>query len=158
MIKSYLSEFDKLVPDEWSLPASSERILIIRLTETPYDVISVIKNHIYFTAPCNWSITIVFDLEHTDMSLLKDIASRYKNINMVMGSKDTPITDLELPEKAYKIYSDSKSFIVKMYDERSFYFLNETSHINDKILFNLLTESMNDIRSTVISSLAQTSS
>ena len=157
MNKAYLDEFNRLVPNEWVLPASKERILIIRLIETPYDVISVIKNHIFFTTQHNWSITIVFDLEHTDMSLLKDIASRYKNINLVIGSKDTPITDLELPENSAKIYSDTKSFIVKMYDERSPYFINDTSHISDKNLFKLLNESIDDIRSSILSALSQTS-
>jgi hypothetical protein len=156
MIKSYLSEFNKLVPDEWSLPASREKILIIRLTESPYDLISIIKNHIFFTTPCNWSITIVFDLDQTDMSLLKDIAYRYKNVSLVVGSKDTSLAELDLPPESVKIYSDSKSFVVRMYDERSPYIITEQSRINDKNLFKILTESISDIRSTVISSLSKT--
>lgn len=156
MIKTYLEEFNKLVPDAWELSNTQERVLIIRMNETPYDVISVIKNHIFFTAPHNWSVTIVFDIEQTDIAILKDIASKYKNINLVFGSKDTPITEIKLPENSLKIYSDTKSFIVKMYDERSPYFVNDTTHIDEKRLFNLLKQSIDDIRSTILSSLSQT--
>jgi hypothetical protein len=156
MIKTYLQEFNKLVPDTWELSKSEERILIIRLTESPYDTMSIIKNHLFFTAPHDWSLTVVFDLEQTDISLLKDIASRYKNVNLVMGSKDTPITEIKLPENSVKIYSDTKSFIVKMYDERSPYFVNDTTHINDKKLFDLLKQSIDDIRVNIVSSLTQT--
>jgi len=157
MIKTYLEEFNKLVPDTWELPSSQEKVLIIRLTETPYDIISVIKNHIFFTAPYNWSVTIVFDIDNTDISLLKDIASRYKNINLVIGSKDTPITEIKLAENSQKIYSNTTSFIVKMYDERSPYFLSELSHLDEKKMFTMLKQSIDDIRVNILASLKQTS-